>query len=41
MVRHVHEGDARQPPHNWGLLLLLGLCAEFWIIVTTAVAENL
>jgi hypothetical protein len=30
-----------QPPLNWGLLVLLGLCMEFWIIVTTAVAENL
>jgi hypothetical protein len=39
MARHVP--DVRQPSHNWGLLLLLGLCVEFWIIVTTAVAQSL
>jgi hypothetical protein len=39
MVRHFEE-DTRQP-RNWGLLLVLVLCAEFWVIVTTAVAENL
>jgi len=40
VVRHFEE-DARQPSFNWGLLLVLGLCAEFWVIVTAAVAENL
>jgi hypothetical protein len=40
-VRHLHEGGARQPSYNWGFLLLLALCVEFWIIVTTAIAENL
>jgi hypothetical protein len=35
----VHGG--RQPARNWGLVLLLGLCVEFWIIATTVVAENL
>jgi hypothetical protein len=39
MARHVADG--RQPSYNWGILILLGLCLEFWIIVTTAVAENL
>lgn len=35
----VHAG--RQPGRNWGLFLLLGLCVEFWIVVSTIVAENL
>jgi hypothetical protein len=39
MARHV--ADVQQPSHNWGLLLVLGFCVEFWIIVTTAVAQNL
>ena len=40
MVRHpLDEGTG--PPRNWFLLLLLMLCAEFWIVVTTTVAENL
>jgi len=37
--RHLDEGTPQ--PRNWGLLLLLGLCAEFWIVVTTTVAQNL
>jgi hypothetical protein len=40
MARHLDDGT-RQPGHNWGLLLMLGLCVEFWIIVTTAVVQNL
>ena len=40
MARHFDEGTL-QPRLNWGLVVLLGLCVEFWIIVTTAVAENL
>jgi hypothetical protein len=40
VVRHFDEGT-RQPRLNWGLFLMLGLCAEFWIVVTTTVAENL
>ena len=40
MARHPGEGTW-QPRLNWVLLLLLGLCIEFWIIVTTAVTENL
>jgi hypothetical protein len=39
MLRHLDEGS-RQPRLNWGLLLMLGLCVEFWIIVTTEVAQN-
>lgn len=38
MARHLEDG--RQPGRNWGLFLALGLCLAFWIIVTTAVAEN-
>ena len=37
-----HRVDVvRKPPRNWGLLVLLGLCVEFWIVVTTTVAQNL
>ena len=31
----------RKPARNWGLFLMLGLCVEFWIVVTTAVTQNL
>jgi hypothetical protein len=41
MARHLSEAVARQPSHNWGLLLALALSVEFWIIVATEVAENL
>jgi hypothetical protein len=34
------EGS-RQPGRNWGLFLMLGLCVEFWIVATTAVAAHL
>ena len=40
MVRHPLDEAARQPP-NWGLLLMLALCGEFWIAVTTAVADHI
>jgi hypothetical protein len=36
-----HPDIGGKPPLNWSLLLALGLCVEFWIIVTTAVAESL
>jgi hypothetical protein len=39
MTRHFDEG--RHHDLNWGLLGALGLCLEFWIIVTTAVTQNL
>jgi hypothetical protein len=38
MARHL-EGS-RQASRNWGLFLLLVLCVEFWIAVTTAVAPH-
>ena len=40
MVRHPLDEAAREPT-NWGLLLMLAICAEFWVIVTTEVAQNL
>ncbi len=40
MARHF-DGGTRQPSRNWGLFLVLGLCLEFWIVVTTAVTQNL
>ena len=39
MPRDIAAG--RQHPLNWGLLLALGLCLEFWIIVTTVATETL
>ena len=39
MRRHV--GAARPPAHNWFLLLMLVLCVEFWIFVTSTVAQHL
>jgi hypothetical protein len=41
MVRHLHERGGRRPSYNWGFLLLLGMAVEFWIILTTIVAQNL
>ena len=39
MARHF---DGRgESGRNWGLLLLLGLCVEFWMVVTSVVAQNL
>jgi hypothetical protein len=34
-------GGERQQGHNWGLFLMLVLCTEFWIAVTTAVAHQI
>ena len=31
--------DAHEGPRNWGLLLLLVLCIEFWVIVASAVTH--
>jgi hypothetical protein len=37
-----HRVDvAPKPARNWGLLVFLVLCVEFWIVVTTTVAQNL
>jgi hypothetical protein len=38
MARHSGEGTWH-PRVNW-VLLLLGLCVVFWIIVTTEVTES-
>jgi hypothetical protein len=40
MGGHPLEGATRQG-RNWGLFLVLGLCLEFWIVVTTVAAQNL
>ena len=37
--RHLDEGTRQ--PMNWGLLLMFAICVEFWIVVTTTVAQNL
>ena len=39
MARHSGEGTW-QPRLNWVLLLLLGLCVVFWIIVTAQVTDS-
>jgi hypothetical protein len=31
----------RRPPRNWVLFLSLVFCVEFWMIVTSAVAQHL
>jgi hypothetical protein len=36
----VHVEDGR-PGLNWALIGLVGLCVEFWIVVASALAENL
>jgi hypothetical protein len=36
----VRVEDCR-PGLNWGLIGLVGLCVEFWIVVAGALAENL
>lgn len=33
--------DGREPGLNWVLIGLIGLCVEFWIVVASALAENL
>jgi hypothetical protein len=38
-VARLRESDPR--PYNWGLILLLVLCVEFWVFVTTVVTEQL
>ena len=40
MDGHDVRGGGQQS-RNWGLFLFLGLCIEFWIVVTTAVVQNL
>jgi len=40
MASH-HPDGGGQLRLNWSLLLALGFCVEFWIVVTTAVAEKL
>jgi hypothetical protein len=40
MRRHLVEGARPRAP-NWGLLLMVVLCVEFWIVVTSAVAQHL
>jgi hypothetical protein len=32
--------DATQAPRNWGLLLMVILSIEFWMIVTSTVAQS-
>jgi len=37
-----HRVDGvRKPARNWGLFVLLGICVEFWVIVTATVTQNL
>jgi len=36
-----HPDGGGQADLNWSLLLALGLCVEFWIVVTIAVTQTL
>ena len=42
VARHRRVADTRvaAAPRNWGLLLMLLLCLEFWVIVTEYLADN-
>ena len=33
--------DGEQQGRNWMLFVLLGLCVEFWIVVSTVVAQSI
>ena len=39
MARQLHAGG--QAGRNWGLLVAVVLCVEFWVFVASTVAENL
>jgi hypothetical protein len=39
MARHLES--SRSPAFNWGFLLLLVLCVEFWLAVTSIVVQHL
>jgi len=41
MASELSRAGARRPPYNWGFFLLLVLAVEFWIIVTTSLADKL
>ena len=43
VARHRRAADTRvaEPPRNWALLLGVVLCVEFWLIVTSYLAQNL
>jgi hypothetical protein len=38
MESHGRRGE--QPPRNWFLILMLVICVEFWVLVTSALAQN-
>ena len=35
------RADGQHGSFNWGFMLLLGVCVEFWVIMTTVVTQNL
>jgi len=35
------KGEPAAPARNWALLLMVVLCVEFWMIVTTSVASHI
>ena len=44
MATRVHPVRAQrinEPPRNWALIAVVGLCVEFWIVVTIVAAQNL
>jgi hypothetical protein len=34
-------GGERQQSRNWGLFLVLVLCVDFWLAVTTVIARHI
>jgi hypothetical protein len=40
VARHLKDGQAA-PTRNWALLLMVVLCLEFWMVVTTTVANHI
>jgi pyridoxine/pyridoxamine 5'-phosphate oxidase len=43
VARHhpVARTRAAKEPRNWGLLLVVVLCLEFWLVMTSYLAQNL
>jgi len=34
-------GESDRRPYNWGLLLVVVMAVEFWVALTTVVADHL
>jgi len=40
VARHLKD-EQIAPTRNWALLLMVVLCVEFWLVVTTTVASHI